>query len=134
MSLVKPMTENLNHLSEAVIGAAIEVHRHLGPGFLESIYERALAIELTERGIPHLFQVACPVSYKNRPAGDLRLDLLVDRQLVVELKSVEMLTSIHQAQLLSYLRATNLSLGLLINFNVTQLVRGIKRVSNHHPT
>ena len=128
------MPENLNHLTESVIGAAIEIHRALGPGLLESVYERAMGIELGERGIPFETQVQVPVAYKGQSAGDLRLDLLVDRRLVVELKAIDALVALHQAQVLSYLRATNLTLGLLINFNVTQLVRGIKRISLNHPT
>ena len=128
------MPENLNHLTESVIGAAIEIHRALGPGLLESVYERAIGIELSERGIPFKTQVQVPIVYKGQSAGDLRLDLLVDRRLVVELKAIDALAALHQAQVLSYLRATNLTLGLLINFNVTQLVRGIKRLSLNHPT
>jgi len=128
------MPENLNHLTEAVIGAAIEIHRALGPGLLESVYERAMGIELNERGIPFETQVQVPITYKGQSAGDLRLDLLVDPRLVVELKAIDVLAALHQAQVLSYLRATNLTLGLLINFNVTQLVRGIKRISLNHPT
>jgi GxxExxY protein len=128
------MPENLNHLTESVIGAAIEIHRALGPGLLESVYERAMGIELSERGIPFETQVHVPIAYKGQSAGDLRLDLLVDRRLVVELKAIDALAALHQAQVLSYLRATNLTLGLLINFNVTQLVRGIKRISLNHPT
>ena len=126
--------ENLNHLTEAVIGAAIAVHRAFGPGLLETVYERAMSIELNERKIQFETQVQVPVLYKGQSAGDLRLDLLVDRRLVVELKAVDALTGIHQAQVLSYLRATNLSLGLLINFNVTQIIRGTKRISNNHPS
>jgi len=128
------MPENLNHLTEAVIGAAIEIHRALGPGLLESVYERAMGIELNERGIPFETQVQVPITYKGQSAGDLRLDLLVDQRLLVELKAIDALAALHQAQVLSYLRATNLTLGLLINFNVTQLVRGIKRISLNHPT
>ena len=111
-----------------MIGAAIEVHRVLGPGFLESVYEEALAIELTLRGIPFARQVVASVGYKGRSVGEQRIDLLVADTLVVELKAVESLVPIHLAQVLSYLKATNLRLGLLITFNVGVLQRGIRRV------
>jgi GxxExxY protein len=116
-------------LSHAVIGAAIEVHRELGPGFLESLYEEALCIELTERGIAFQRQYTISVGYKGHPIGEGRLDLLVDKRLIVELKAVESLLPIHSAQLLSYLKATGLGVGLLINFNVPVLAKGIKRFS-----
>ena len=111
-----------------MIGAAIEVHRVLGPGFLESVYEEALCIEFTLRGIPFARQVAVGVEYKGRTVGGERLDLLVANSIVVELKAVENLAPIHLAQVLSYLKATNLRLGLLVTFNVGVLQRGIKRV------
>jgi GxxExxY protein len=118
----------------AVIGAAIEVHRVLGPGLFESIYEGALAIELKLRGIPFERQVAVQVDYKGHPIGHARLDLLVACCLVVELKSVEHLAPIHTAQVLSYLRATNLRHGLLLTFNVLALRLGIKRVIQTQPS
>jgi GxxExxY protein len=111
-----------------VIGAAIEVHRLLGPGYLESVYQEALCIELSLRGIRFARQVPVGVTYKGKIAGEARLDLLVDERLVVELKAVETLAPIHVAQVISYLKATKLTLGLLITFNVTVLRRGIKRV------
>jgi GxxExxY protein len=111
-----------------VIGAAIEVHRALGPGFLESAYEAALSHELRLREIPHVTQCIVEVGYKGQMVGAERLDLLVDRCLIVELKAVDQLAPIHIAQVVSYLRATDLRLGLIINFNVTQLTKGIKRV------
>ena len=124
---VEPSTE-LDELAYAVIGAAIEVHRLLGPGFLESVYEEALCVELTLRGIRFARQLPIGVQYKGQKVGEARLDLVVDDSLVVELKAVEGIAPIHVAQILSYLKATRLRLGLLISFNVTTLRRGIKRV------
>jgi GxxExxY protein len=124
---VEPSVE-LDRLAHRVIGAAIEVHGVLGPGFLESVYEEALCVELTFRGIPFARQVPIGVQYKGERVGEARLDLLVDQTLVVELKAVEVLAPIHVAQILSYLKATRLHLGLLISFNVTLLRRGIRRV------
>ncbi len=119
----------VNQLSNAVIGAAIEVHRALGPGFLESVYEKALAYELRLRRVLFSQQHTIGVSYKGQMVGESRLDFLVDSCLVVELKAVEGLESIHTAQVLSYLKATQYSLGLLINFNVPILKQGIRRVA-----
>jgi GxxExxY protein len=124
---VEPSTE-LDELAYAVIGAAIEVHRLLGPGFLESVYEEALCVELTLRGIRFARQLPIGVQYKGQKVGEARLDLVVDDSLVVELKAVEGVAPIHVAQILSYLKATRLRLGLLISFNVTTLRRGVKRV------
>ena len=118
----------LNDLSGAVIAAAIEVHRVLGPGFLESVYESALCVELDERGIRYVRQPVIELAYKGRPVGEGRMDLLVEHQLVVELKAVDALLPLHGSQLLSYLKATHHRLGLLINFNTRQLTTGIKRV------
>ncbi len=117
-----------DELTQQVIGAAIEVHRHLGPGLLESIYEDALAVELGLRDIPFRRQVPVGVIYKGRQVGEGRLDLLVAERLVVELKAIEHLAPIHTAQILSYLKATKLRHGLLITFNVPALRLGIKRV------
>ncbi|MHB1424817.1 MAG: GxxExxY protein [Gemmataceae bacterium] len=111
-----------------VIGAAIEVHRHLGPGYLESVYQAALEVELQLQGIPFERQKPVGVSYKGHPVGDGRLDFLVGGLLVVELKAVDELADVHKAQVISYLKATKLHLGLLINFNVTVLKSGVKRV------
>lgn len=124
-----------NNLSEKVIGAAIEVHRILGPGLLEVAYEEALCHELTEAGIPFKRQLLLPIHYKEvRLSADLRIDLLVDDQLILELKSVDAVAPIHKAQLLTYLRLTNLRLGLLINFNVRLLKDGLSRVANGLPS
>ena len=120
--------QRVDRLAREVIGAAIEVHRHLGPGFLESVYEEALVIELTLRGIPFERQRPVPVSYKERNVGEGRVDLLVAQELLVELKAVEALAPIHKAQVISYLKAMGLHLGLLINFNVPVLRAGIQRV------
>jgi GxxExxY protein len=114
--------------AEAVIGAAIEVHRALGPGYLESVYEEAMAVELELRGIKFQKQAPIALRYKGHPIGEGRLDLLVEGCLIVELKAVDALASIHTAQALSYLKATGLHLALLINFNVPVLSGGLKRV------
>jgi GxxExxY protein len=118
----------LDRLASAVINCALEVHSVLGPGFLEGVYEEALAVELSLHRVPFERQKVVPVSYKGRTLGEGRLDFLVDRQLVVELKAVDSLVAIHKAQVLSYLKATNLQLGLLLNFNTFLLGKGIKRV------
>jgi GxxExxY protein len=125
--------EELNGLSNAVIGAALDVHRALGPGLLESVYEETLCIELKLRGIPFVRQAIVPVQYKGHMAGEMRLDLLVGSALIVELKAVEELAQVHSAQLLSYLRLTGHQLGLLINFNVPLLRNGIKRLALSKP-
>ncbi len=120
--------EELNELTHAVIGAAIAVHRELGPGFLESVYEKALCVELGRRGISYERQAMLRVYYGGVEVGEGRIDLYVDKRLVVELKHVETLAPIHTAQVISYLRATGHTLGLLINFNVPVLKDGIKRI------
>lgn len=125
---MKEPTEQLDRLAYEVIGAAIEVHRDLGPGFLESVYEKALCVELTARQIPFLPQHLVSLLYKGHAVGESRLDLLVDSSLVVELKAIETLAPIHTAQVISYLKATGCQLGLLINFNTSVLKDGIKRV------
>ena len=122
----------LDTWAHRVIGAAIEVHRHLGPGFLESVYEEALVVELGLRGIPFRRQVPIPVRYKGLSVAEARLDLVVGAQLVVELKAVAALLPIHMAQLLSYLKAGSFQLGLLINFNVMTLRQGLRRVIRNH--
>lgn len=116
-------------LTENIIGAAIEVHRTLGPGLLESIYEEALAVELGLRGMPCQRQVEVNVIYKGHVIKGQRLDLLIAGQVVVETKSVSKLPDVALAQVLSYLRATGLNRGLLLNFGASRLVDGIKRVS-----
>ena len=135
-ALIKSMSEPgkvLDELAHDVIGAAIEVHRALGPGYTENVYEEAFCIEMANKNISFERQVKVAVNYKGQKVGEGRLDLLVAKVLLVELKVVEMLAPIHQAQLLSYLKMTHLKLGLLINFNVPILKQGIKRVVLSNP-
>ena len=120
--------EQTDRWANEVIGAAIEVHRVLGPGFLESVYEEALCLELAARGIPFVRQAAFAVDYKGTKVGKAQVDTLVAECLVVELKAADALAPIHTAQALSYLKATGYRLALLINFNVPMLKDGIKRV------
>jgi GxxExxY protein len=120
-----------NELSKLVIGAAIEVHRTLGPGLLESAYEKCLCRELTIRGIPFQRQAPLPLVYKGLEIDcTYRLDIFVGERVVLELKSVEKLDPIHEAQLLTYLRLSHLWLGVLMNFNVPVLKDGIRRLVN----
>jgi GxxExxY protein len=122
------LPKDLEELMHNMIGAAIEVHRHLGPGFIESIYEQALCHELSLRGIKFERQKEIVITYKGFKMAGQRLDILVEGKLILELKSVEQIVPIHIAQLISYLKSTGLRAGLLINFNVQQLRSGIKRV------
>lgn len=126
-------TLSLNELTERVIDACIEIHRTLGPGLLESAYEECLCHELSLTGIRFERQVPLPVHYKevNLDCG-YRLDLVVEQKLIVELKAAEQLLPIHEAQLLTYLKLSNLTLGLLINFNVPVLKAGIRRIANNY--
>ena len=118
-------------LSQKVIGAAIEVHRALGPGLLESAYEVCLCLELTKVGVTFKRQVEMPVSYKGKRIDcGYRVDLIIEGTLLVELKSVDRLLPIHQAQLLTYLKLSGIRTGLLINFNSKVLKDGIKRLVN----
>jgi GxxExxY protein len=126
---------HINDLSHELIGAAIEVHRELGPGLLESAYQGAYSHELTLRGIPHISQKMMPVLYKGvLIETGYRIDILAHDRVVVELKAIEKLLPIHGAQLLTYLRLGKLPLGLLVNFNVRKLVEGVERVSNDAPS
>ena len=119
-------------LSRDIIAAAIEVHRELGPGLLESSYEECLCYELKTRGITYERQKSLPVSYKDvRLDCGYRMDVVVDNLVIVEIKAVESMLPIHTAQLLTYLKLANFKLGLLINFNTPQLRQGIKRVVNN---
>ncbi|SFO28653.1 GxxExxY protein [Algoriphagus ornithinivorans] len=123
------MTEN--EISSKIIGAAINVHKQLGPGLLESSYEACLAYELEFQGLYFRQQVLLPVVYKEKKLdAGYRIDLLVEERVVVEIKSIEDFNPIHLAQILTYLRLSNLKLGLLLNFNVSRLTDGIKRVVN----
>ena len=117
-----------DEVARVVIGAAIEVHRALGPGFAEATYEEALCIELRERGVAFERQAPVRVEYRGHVVGEGRLDLLVERLVVVELKATETLAPVHFSQVISYLRATRLPLGLLITFNVRRLSEGVRRV------
>jgi GxxExxY protein len=125
-------SDDLDRLSKEVIGAAIEVHRVLGPGLLESAYEESLAWELTNRGVKVDRQVAIPVRYKELRIEDgYRIDMLVNKELILELKSVDSFQPVHTAQMLTYLKMTGYKLGLLLNFKVDVMRKGIKRVVNH---
>jgi GxxExxY protein len=120
-----------NEISSLVIKAAIAVHRALGPGLLESVYQICLLAELKSMGLRVQEQVAVPIVYRGeRLANDLRIDLLVEDRVIIEIKAVEELHRIHIAQLLTYLKLTNKKLGLLINFNTTKLIEGLERVMN----
>ncbi|WP_197529714.1 GxxExxY protein [Botrimarina mediterranea] len=121
-------SEAADRLAKQIWESALEVHRVLGAGFLESVYERALEVELSARGIEFARQHPVALTYKGVPVGDARLDFLIGGLVVVELKSVDLLHAIHHAQVLNYLRATSLELGLLINFNVPLLKDGFKRI------
>jgi GxxExxY protein len=122
-----------NEITEAIIGAAIEVHRHLGPGLLESVYEECLCYELSQRELRFQRQLAAPVLYKGIKLDcGYRIDLLVENAVVVEIKSMEALLPVHGAQLLTYLKICNKRVGLLINFNVPVLIKGLKRVANDY--
>jgi GxxExxY protein len=118
----------VDEVARMVLDAALEVHRTLGAGFGEAVYEQALAIELGLRGIAHERQVPITIGYKGHDVGEGRLDLFVEGCLVVELKAVEALLPVHLSQVVSYLRATGIHLGLLITFNVPRLREGIRRV------
>lgn len=121
--------EAIDSLTEAIIGDAIEVHRELGPGLLESTYEACLAALLLRRGLQVKRQVAMPLTFRGESIDcGYRLDLLVERRVVVELKAVAKLEPVHMAQMMTYLKLSGCVVGLLINFNVTRLTDGIRRV------
>lgn len=119
--------DDINSLTEKIIGCAIEVHRELGPGLLEVTYEEALCIELGIAGLKFGRQVPFPVLYKGRNLGEYRLDLIVEDKVIVEIKSVERFASVFEAQISTYLKATNKKVGLLVNFNNRLLHDGVKR-------
>jgi len=126
---INPST--FSHVTRPIIGAAIEVHRALGPGLLESVYQPCLQFELTAKKLRFVVQRSIPIVYKGAPiGGSYRIDLVVEDLVVVEVKSVAALAPIHEAQLLTYLRLTGCPVGLLINFNVPLLVDGVQRVVN----
>lgn len=131
MALFKKIKMHENEISSAIIGSAIEVHRELGPGLLESTYETCLEHELSLKDLDVKRQVALPVIYKNvKLNAGYRIDLLVENKVIVEIKSVEALADIHTAQILTYLKLKDLKLGLLLNFNSVKLIDGLKRVIN----
>jgi len=120
---------NSDLITKEIIGAAIEVHKHWGPGLYEEIYQKSLCRELMLRKIAFVSEMQLPLLYKGEPIGDnLRLDLMVNNEIVVEIKAVSALEEVHSAQLLSYMRLTKCRRGLLINFNVPVLKTGIKRM------
>jgi GxxExxY protein len=123
-----PPGENHDQLTERIIGAAIEVHRHLGPGLTEEMYEEAYCHELDLLGIQYARQVPVAVMYKQKQIGKTRIDLIVENRVIVELKSCESLGPIHRAQCITYLNVTGKQVALLINFNVAILKDGVKRI------
>jgi len=125
---MKESSKEIDRWAHAVIGAAIEVHRQLGAGFLESVYEEAMAIELELRDIPFAKQHSQAIEYKGRTLGVVRFDFFIADALIVELKAVERILPIHHAQVMNYLKATGLPLALLLNFNVPILRDGIQRI------
>jgi GxxExxY protein len=126
--------DDLDRITEGIIGAAIEVHRALGPGLLESAYEACLAYELAQRGLKVEQQVPLPIQYgKVKLDCGYRLEILVEDKVIVEVKAVENLAPIHEAQVLSYLKVSGLQVGLLINFNVMVLTKGVRRIVSGFP-
>jgi GxxExxY protein len=126
--------ERLNKITEAIINAAINVHRTLGPGLLESAYEACMVYELAQAGLKVEQQKPLPIVYgKVKLECGYRLDLMIEKEVIVEIKSIEKLLPIHQAQLLSYLKLSERKVGLLINFNVRVLKNGVKRMVNNFP-
>jgi GxxExxY protein len=124
----EPVSEEVEQAVAGVIEAAFRVHRALGPGLLESVYETCVCHELTKMGVPFERQVSWPIEYDGiKLDGGLRMDLLVDGTVVVELKAVDDLQTVHEAQLLTYMKLTGSRVGLLVNFNVHQLKDGLRR-------
>ena len=119
-----------NSLTDAIIGAAITVHRELGPGLLESVYEKCLALELTKSGLQTTSQKEIPLTYKGLALeSGFRADLIIENKVLIELKSIDQLSPIHTSQVITYLKLTGLRTALLINFNVPVLKTGLKRIS-----
>ena len=124
-----PLPDKLNRIAREIVDAAFNVHKTLGPGLLESAYEACMAHEMSIRNIEFRTQVMLPVVYKNvKLDAGFRLDMLVEEQVIIEMKAVERMIPLHEAQLMTYLRLSNLRLGLLINFNVRLIKNGIKRM------
>jgi len=129
---VGPEVDRLDKLTEAIIGGAIAVHRVLGPGLLESAYEKCLSLELAQAGIGFQRQEPLPIIYKGvRLDCGYRIDLVVERSIIVEIKAVERLMPVHEAQLLSYLKLADKRVGLLMNFHVPVLKNGLRRIVNN---
>ena len=128
LRLSSSLPADLDDLVRQTIGCCIAVHRELGPGLLETVYPRAIAIELKSRNIPYSREKAIPIKYRDTLICHHRIDLLIDGRLVLEVKSVERLGRIHVAQVINYLRVTGARVGLLVNFNVPILKEGIRRI------
>lgn len=124
----KPDMNHLNSITDKIIKCAMEVHKNLGPGLLESVYEKAMCYEMTSQGVACVSQLSIPIIYKGVILGEQRLDSLVEDEVIVEFKAVDRMDPVFKAQILSYLRMTGKKLGLLINFNVPLLKDGIQRV------
>jgi GxxExxY protein len=129
-SLRSPNKYPHKEITERIISCAIKIHSVLGPGLLENLYEEAMEIEFKHRGIKYIRQKELEIRYQGQSIGKQRLDYLIEDKVILELKSVESINSIHFAQLLTYLKAENVKVGLLINFNVDRLKHGIKRIIN----
>jgi GxxExxY protein len=124
--------DQLNELSKTILDSCITVHKEMGPGLLESIYELCLIRELEQRGLTTVSQVSIPLLYKGMELSkDFRIDILVENEIILEIKSVEILLPVHEAQIISYLKLSNKKLGFLINFNVSLLKNGFKRFVNN---
>jgi len=119
----------LNRITNNIIGAAIAVHRELGPGYMESTYENSLALEFRARGIQFERQAVIPVLYRGEKVGEARVDFVVEQSVILELKAAESIAPIHVAQCVSYLKASRLRLAILLNFNVRKLKDGIRRIA-----
>ena len=131
MKLITPSVQHLNHFTSVILDSAIRVHKEMGPGLLESVYHHCLLTELNTRGVNVQPMVIVPLHYRGRSLNkDYVIDVLVEGEIIVELKSVEGLLPIHDAQIISYLKLANKRLGLLINFNVPILKQGFKRFIN----
>lgn len=119
---------NLNSLSKVILDAAFVVHKEMGPGLLEAVYEFCMMREFQLRGIMAESQVAVPIFYKGHPLGkEFRIDILVEREIIIEIKAVDLILPVHKAQIISYLKLTGITLGFLINFNVSLLKEGFSR-------
>ena len=127
LRILNRLDEQTEALMHSIIGAAIEVHRELGPGYLEKVYEKAMSLELRRRNLAYATQVAVSVHYKGEKISGQLLDMVVEGRVILELKSVETVLPIHEAQVISYLKSTGIPAGLLINFKEVLVKNGIKR-------